>query len=237
MSNPHRRWSAPRLPWVLSQGWVDLLFAHWPVSEASLRAHVPRGLEIDTYEGQAWLGIVPFELVGLRGRALPAFAPFPEVNVRTYVTARDRPGVFFFSLDAANLTAVRTARTVLRLPYRHAAMSIRREVGGIVYESRRREAPEVGLRVRYAPTGAVAEARPGSLEEWFTERYCLYTEIAGACWRLEIDHAPWPLQPAKASFDELTLADPWAFPLSGPPLLHFSARQDQVRAWPPCPVF
>jgi uncharacterized protein YqjF (DUF2071 family) len=236
MNNRHRPWPRPRIPWVMAQTWVDLLFAHWPVPAATLRQHVPPSLQLETYDGEAWLGVVPFELVGLRLRGLPPMSPFPETNVRTYVTAGGKPGVLFFSLDAASRAAVFGARTFLRLPYRHADMSIRRAHGEIVYESRRRQRPHVSLRARYAPEGAASEAVPGSLDEWLTERYCLYTQIAGRCFRLEIDHPPWPLQRARAEIEDNTLAEPLGMLLKGAPVLHFAARQDMV-AWAPYPVF
>src|SRR5882672_8440647 len=95
----HRPWPLPRGPWVMAQAWHDLLFAHWPISVERMRAAVPRGLELDTFDGRAWLGIVPFRMTGVRVRwtpSLPRISAFPELNVRTYVRCGDRPGVLFF---------------------------------------------------------------------------------------------------------------------------------------------
>src|SRR5581483_1169908 len=196
----HRPWPAPRAPWVLGQSWHDLLFAHWPVDPAALRPLVPADLPIDTYEGHAWVGVVPFTMVNVRLRATPALPPFPELNVRTYTTVGGRPGVYFFSLDAANRRAVLTARQLLGLPYHRAEMSSTVVDGWVDYRSRRSgNGVRAELVARYRPIGDEFRAEPGSLAEFLTERYCLYTVgWAGGISRLEIAHPPWPLQPAEA---------------------------------------
>jgi uncharacterized protein YqjF (DUF2071 family) len=223
----------------MRQTWADLLFAHWPVDSAALAPHVPGGIEIDRFEGRAWLTIAPFDLQGLRLRLmppLPGASTFPELNVRTYVRMADRPGIFFFSLDAGSLLAVTAARTLLNLPYRHARMRIERASDGEVhYDSERREPPSATFAGRYRPLGPPFEAAPGSLDEWLAERYCLYTRILGGWWRLEIDHAPWPLQRAEAELEINTMAAPLGIELGLPALLHFAKRQDTV-AWLPCPA-
>jgi uncharacterized protein YqjF (DUF2071 family) len=232
----HRPWPVPRRPWVMTQTWHDLLFAHWPVDRARLAARVPPEFEIDTFDGRAWLGIVPFRMTNVAPRSVPALpwiSAFPELNVRTYVRAGDRPGVYFFSLDAANPLAVAAARLLLRLPYHTASMDVQREAEGIRYSSRRRSGT-AELIARYAPAGNLFNPRPGSLEHFLTERYCLYAcGHRGRAYRLEIHHPPWTLQPARARFDRNTMAEAAGVPLPGePPLLHFAARQDMV-AWAP----
>src|SRR5947207_7616312 len=105
----HRPWPLPKGPWIMTQTWDNLLFAHWPISPDAMRQVVPPALELDTYDGKAWLGIVPFEITDFRPRSfpgIPGLSTFPEINVRTYVTLGGKPGVYFFSLDAANLPAV-----------------------------------------------------------------------------------------------------------------------------------
>ena len=116
----HRPWPLPGRPWIMGQTWEDLLFAHWRVEEATLRAVVPPQIPIDGFDGSAWIGVTPFRVTGLRARLslpLPGTARFPEVNVRTYATIDGRPGIYFFSLDTPNRLAVATARRVYRLPY------------------------------------------------------------------------------------------------------------------------
>jgi len=222
----HRPWSLPGGPWVMAQSWVDLLFAHWPVAVEQLQRLVPEPIPIDTFDGTAWLGITPFEVVEPRPRGLPPLPRFPELNVRTYTTLGGKPGIWFFSLDAGSLAAVWGARLTYRLPYFRAQMAIARE-SAIRYRSARTGARFAGT---YAPVGPARIPVPGTLEHFLTERYCLYTRFGGRVLRAEIHHPPWPLQPAAATLEENTMA-PVALP-AVEPLLHFARRQD-VLIWPP----
>jgi uncharacterized protein YqjF (DUF2071 family) len=234
----HRPWPLPSGPWIMVQSWHDLLFAHWPVEVAMLRSHIPAGLEIDTFEGRAWLGIVPFSMSGVRLRwtpPIPGISTFPELNVRTYVTAQGKPGVWFFSLDAANALAVVAARISFHLPYFRARMQCRNANGWIQYESQRthRGAPNAALEGRYRAVGERFEAPQKSLEHFLTERYCLYSAASRRIYRGEIHHPPWRLQTAEAQLTRNSMAQAASLTLpAGPPLLHFSRRQDMV-AWAP----
>lgn len=222
----------------MSQAWCDLLFAHWPVSAASLRPHIPPQLHIDTYDGAAWIGIVPFFMRQTRPFRIPlpfGWGDLPELNLRTYVIAGDKPGVWFFSLDAASRPAVRAARLWYHLPYFDARMSVSLQGDGIVYTSHRthRGAPAAEFRARYRPTGEVYRSRPGSLDHWLTERYSLYTaDRRGRLYRGENDHAQWPLQPAEAEIEINTMTQPIGLTLpASPPLLHFARRIEAI-FWP-----
>jgi uncharacterized protein len=131
----HRPWPMPASPWMMTQTWHDLLFAHWPIDRAALAAKIPAGLELDLFEGQGWLGVVPFHMSNVAPRGVPALpwiSAFPELNVRTYVRAGGKAGVYFFSLDAANPVAVGVARTLLNLPYYSAAMQVETRTGGFI---------------------------------------------------------------------------------------------------------
>lgn len=233
----HRPWDVPRRRWALAMQWHDLLFMHWPVPIAALRDRLPRSLELDTFDGAAWLGVVPFRMAGVRPRytpSLPRVSAFPELNVRTYVVAEGKPGVWFFSLDAADPLAVRVAREVFHLPYYDARMSSLREGDAVAYSSSRthRGAAAAQLQARYRPSGPVYRSRPGTIDHWLTERYCLYAvNRRGRVWRGEIHHAPWPLQPAEAALQINTMARQIGLELPAPaPLLHFARRLDVV-AW------
>jgi len=223
----------------MGQTWEGLLFAHWRVPLAAVRALVPPGLEVDTFDGSAWLGITPFRVDALRLRGLPP-APlvsrFLELNVRTYVTKGAKPGIWFFSLDAASRLAVEGARRAYRLPYHQARMRAERRGSWVDYESTRLgSARPFVFSGRYRPTGEPARARAGSLEYFLAERYCLYAEDGGRVRRAEIHHPPWPLQPAEAAI-ELNTMPPDGIQLPDhSPLLHFSAVQDVV-IWPLQPV-
>lgn len=244
-SADHRPWPLPGGRAIMAQTWHDLLFAHWPVRVDEVRHAVPAALETETFDGSAWLGVIPFRMTGVRLRGLPALpglSAFPELNVRTYVTYRGQPGVWFFSLDAGNALAVAVARRWYHLPYFHARMSCRNEGGWVRYASRR--VSDAGIRAdqvrieagfigRYRPTGEVFKAKRGSLEYFLTERYCLYaTDSRSRLYRAEIHHQPWPLQPAEAETEVNTMAQASGLRLPDtPPLAHF-ARRLEVVVWP-----
>jgi uncharacterized protein len=223
----------------MAQKWQNLLFAHWAIAPAVMRRLVPAKLELDTFQGQAWIGIVPFTMSGVRLRgtpALPWLSTFPELNLRTYVTAGGKPGVWFFSLDAANVVAVEIARRWFQLPYFHARMNSRATSQGIDYFSQRddcRGGSEM-LQITYNAAGPCFAAVPGTLEYFLTERYCLYTQQRGGeLLRGEIHHAPWKLQHARVSFVTNTMTENLGVPIFGPPAtLHFSKLQEMV-AWAP----
>jgi uncharacterized protein YqjF (DUF2071 family) len=235
----HRPWPMPQSAWIMTQTWHDLLFAHWPVSVDALRDKVPASFAIDRFEHQAWLGIVPFYMTNVAPRfvpALPWVSSFAEMNVRTYVTVGGKPGVFFFSLDAANPVAVGAARTLLRLPYFTASMKVETRDGYVHYASRRPASHGAAAEfvARYRATGPAVFPGPGTLEHFLTERYCLYAiDHANHPYRLEIHHPPWLLQSAEAEISTNTMAGAAGVRLpSMAPLLHFSKRQDMV-AWSP----
>src|SRR5881398_2284601 len=162
----------------MAQTWDDLLFAHYRVAAEELARLVPQGLEIEQYDGSAWLGVTPFVITGFRLRGtlpLPRLSTFPELNVRTYVTADDKPGIWFFSLDTSSLLAVEAARRVYKLPYFHARISLERHGRRVEYAAARREsARPFVFEGSYGPAGEAAEPEPDSLEHFLTERYCLY---------------------------------------------------------------
>ena len=237
----HRPFPVPEKPWVMRQEWHDLLFAHWALDPDLIRPLVPAQLPLDLWQGQAYLAVAPFVVRDLRPRGMPSLwgiSNFPEVNVRTYVTVEDKPGVYFFSLDAGNLSAVIGARVTYRLPYYPARMRIANTDGRFVYTSRRvarqnrPDNPE--LRITYSPCGDVLPWEPPSqsLERFLTERYCLYTVRTGRIFRANIHHAPWPLQPATAEIEKNTMTVPLNVALEGKPLLHFSRFLD-VLVWSP----
>ncbi|MEO0415491.1 MAG: DUF2071 domain-containing protein [Verrucomicrobiota bacterium] len=233
----HRPWSLPAAPWVMAQRWHDLLFAHWPVKVDALRDLIPAQLEIDTFDGEAWIGIVPFRMSGIRPRFLPAvrgLSNFLELNVRTYVKVNGKPGVWFFSLDAANPIAVEIARATFQLPYYRARMSMTEVEGGFHYRSQRthRDAPPSAYDVCYGSNGPVYQSSPGSLEHWLTERYCLYTIKKNRVYCGDIHHRPWPLQAGwlESKIDTLAIDHKIDLPDTAP-VLHFTSGVDVV-VWP-----
>ena len=232
----HRPWPLPDEPWLMGQVWVDLLFAHWPVPPEKLERVVPPQLPIDRFEGSAWVGVTPFVVEGLRLRGtvpVPVLSSFPEINVRTYVTVDGRPGIYFFSLDADSRAAVLAARRGYRLPYFRSRITVSAADGEFHYRAERisDDGPPASFDASYRPTGDPAPARPGSLEHWLTERYCLYTlDEEERTWRGEIHHPPWPLREASARVRRNSMGEQVGLALAGDPLLHYSARQD-VALW------
>lgn len=232
MNPDHRTWAPPRTPWILSMRWHDLLFLHWPIRSDLVRPLIPEGLELDMFDGSAWIGIVPFRMSGVGLRFLPGMA-FPELNVRTYVKHRGKSGVWFFSLDAGSRLAVRAAR-LLGLPYFDARMRAATMARSVDYQSVRihRNAPPAAFSANYGPDGAVYYSAAASLDRWLTARYCLYAVRRKQIVSGEIDHPPWPLQPAAFDLRANTMTAPLGIALPDTaPIAHF-ARELEVVAWP-----
>jgi uncharacterized protein YqjF (DUF2071 family) len=216
----HRPYPLPERRWTMGQTWQDLLFAHWRVPHDVLRPHVPERLELEQHDGAAWIGLTPFRVAGLRLRGappLPLLSSFHELNCRTYVRAGDRPGIWFFSLDASSRAAVAAARSAYRLPYRHAridagagSFSAETDGGG-------------SFEAHYHGVGMPASAEPATLEYFLAERYCLYAGDGEM--RAEIHHAPWPLQAAEAEVEHRGIAP---VEVEGEPICHYAGRQDVV---------
>jgi uncharacterized protein len=233
----HRPWPRPAAPWLMTQTWHDLLFAHWPVDPVLLRAKVPESFDVDLFEDRAWIGVIPFHMTNVSPRGVPSLpwlSEFPELNVRTYVRVGDKAGVYFFSLDAGSALAVTAARTLLNLPYHRAEMTVERSGSGIIYHSARSDGSNAHFDAVYEPTGTPFQPSVGTLEYFLTERYCLYhRDHRGAPYRLNIHHAPWLLQQADARIGVNTMCESNGLPSPGiSPVLHFAKRQDMV-AWAP----
>ena len=221
----------------MRMSWHDLLFMHYRVPAATLSPQLPPGLTLDTFDGSAWIGVVPFRMSDVAPRCVPAMpwlSAFPELNVRTYVTLERKPGVWFFSLDATQPIAVRVARRFFHLNYLDAQISQHWEDGWCCYASRRthRGAAAAELQLRYRGQGRPFQAAAGTLEHWLTARYCLYANSrTGTLYRGEIDHPPWQLQAAEAEITKNTMLSslPAEIAAQQPHLLF--ARETRVRAW------
>jgi uncharacterized protein YqjF (DUF2071 family) len=230
----HRPWPLPETQWLLSMRWHDLLFAHWRIDVEFIRPLIPKIIEIDTFDGSAWIGIVPFHMSEVRPRYVPVSLAFPELNVRTYVKYQEKSGVWFFSLDAASWLSVRAARW-FGLPYYDARMAVQVNRDVIGYESARthRNSRPAELGAAYRPTSPVYRSLPGTLDHWLTERYALYAALAPE--RVvfgETHHVQWPLQHAEVELRTNTMAKALGIELpDAKPLCHF-ARYQEVVAWP-----
>lgn len=234
----HRPLPWPKGPWVLRMAWHRLLFAHFEAPAAVLAARLPQGLELDRFEGRAYLGVVPFEMrsVGLRRLpGLPGARRFPELNLRTYVRCRGVPGVWFFSLDAASRLAVRGARALFHLPYFDARIGLTEGPAETRYSSERthRRATPARFVARYGPRPAAGAERWPAFERWATERYALFSaDGSGRIFRGDIHHRPWPLQPAWAEFEANGLGADLGLALDQAPASLLYAHALDVVAWP-----
>ena len=233
----------PKGPWAWAMRWQRLLLAHWPIAADVLGQAVPPSLALDTYDGSAWLGVVPLEMSQVRARRLwpmPGLCRFPLLQVRTYVTADDRPGIYCFSLDASHLRAVDAIRTRLHLPCFASQMTCQSDgTGHTHYLSRRTDplAPAATFAARYRPVAAPYQAKPGTLEYFLTQRDCLYTTDGhGQCHRSALHYAPAPLQQAQADLQVCEMAGPLGLALPhSPTALHYIHQRD-VKLWRPTPV-
>jgi uncharacterized protein len=223
----HRPWPVPAEPWAQAQTRLDVLFAHWRVPPGNLARLLPPGLALDTYAGDAWLGVIPFRLSSLRLRGLPALPglTFEQLDIRTYVTVDDRPGVWLCSVDVSNPLLLEAAKRTHRLPAYRARVRAETEGGWFAFDATR---DDLSFGARYREQGEPLDAHPGSLEHFLTERYCIYTADGGRLYRTELHHPPWALKAAEASIGPITLA-PVA--LEGEPHLLYAATQD-VLVWP-----
>jgi uncharacterized protein YqjF (DUF2071 family) len=224
-------------PWLWSQHWLDLLFAHWPVAVADLRPHVPAALEIDTYDSTAWVSLVAFRLERIRRRWLPSLGFVTntlELNLRTYVCRHGEPAIFFLSIHAGRPLLVRLARWATPLDYQPARMSYTRTDGGMQFHSHRLAAcGDLTLNASWVRGPVERIARPGSLDEWLVERYCLYAQGRdGTMLRTVVQHPPWPIQEITPSISANTMGRPFGLHLSREPeKAHFSPGVC-ARIWP-----
>ncbi len=245
----HRPWLPPDAHWLFSQSWNDLLFAHFAIDPPALRRLVPEALTLDLYDGAAWLTVSPCCASHVRPSGvppLPGLSFFPQVNLRTYVSMQGKPGLFYFSVDAANLSAVWFARIFFRMPYWHAAIQISGATiharnpaeQTIHFRSSRLHGPAViggtvKFDVTYSPVGEGGRARRSSLDEFLTERYCVYS------WNRKAVTAPKSIicrgdcNGHSVEIRANSLAEPLGLAMPKEPnLCHFS-RSHKMLAWAP----
>jgi len=207
--------------------WRDVGFIHWPVDPGVVAATLPDGLTVDIRDGQAWLGVIPFEMSDIRPRGSPFGRSFGELNLRTYVTDGDTPGVYFYNLDADDRLSVALARRLFELPYYRASMTVRRAGDGVRFRSRRTDdrAPAADFDATYGPADDEPhEPASRSLESFLVSRYRFYVaDDAGTIYYADIDHEPWPLQAGETDIREndLFAANGFDQP-AGDPVVYYS---------------
>jgi uncharacterized protein YqjF (DUF2071 family) len=231
--------------------WDDVTFLHWRYEPREVQRLLPRGLKVETFDGSAWVGLVPFAMTvrGARGPAVPWASFFPETNVRTYVRGPDgRTGIWFFSLDAARLAAVLVARARYGLPYVWARMRVQRAGSGegavLRYRSARREQGRgrAASAVDVSVGPLIARADVSDLEEFLTARFRLYSRVRGRLLSAPAEHAPWPLHHAGPTQVRDRLVEAAGLPpAAGEPVALYSPGVDvrvgrAERATPPKPT-
>ncbi len=229
----HRPWPLPAKAWTWRQQWIDLAFLHWPVEAALIEPRLPPGLRLQTFDGVAWVGVVPFRMAGVMRRPfpdLPGISAFPELNVRTYVETDGKPGVWFLSLDAANALAVWGGRVMFNLPYFNARMRLEERDGWIHYKSVRADEPTAEFCARYRAVSNPYSSKPGSFDHWLTERYCLYSfGRRNGLQRVDVHHHQWPLCIGEVEVETNTMLDVHGLkPLRSEPVCHFARHIDVV---------
>jgi len=215
---------------LLTMQWRNVLFSHWPVPVERVAESLPAGMTVDTYDGSAWLGVVPFQMADIRPRGAPIGRRFHELNLRTYVTVDGTPGVYFYNLDADDRLGVAIAQRLFRLPYYRARTTVHRDGSGTRFQSVRthEDAPPARFGATYEPTGLPEPPRAGSVEEFLTERYRFYVASdEGDIYYADIDHDPWDLQPASVEFERNDLFEANGFDQpESERLVHFSTGVD-----------
>lgn len=218
----------------MKQSWGKLLFMHWRLDAELLRPLLPPKLEIDTFDGSAWVAVVPFTMWDTRPSLLPPvpwLSAMHELNVRTYVHVDSVPGVWFFSLDCNSALAVQGARTFYHLPYYNAKIELAQSDEKIEYSLHRTEKPDADFHAVWKVGEPLPRSEPDSLEFFLTERYCLYSEHKGKLYRARIHHQPWPLQEARLESFESTMLEALGINTPDPePLLHYAESLD-VDLW------
>lgn len=231
------------MPWVMFQRWQSVCFMHYPIDMHKLSPHVPDGLSIDTYNGQAWISLLPMHMVNLHLHdtpAVPGTSDFPEINLRTYVKVNDRPGVYFFSIDAESYLGSWVAKFLFHLPYVDAKMKIRKDGGRVSMQSDRPKSKKfkaARFSGWFEPYGPLKKAEEGSLEFFLAERYTAFSaDVEGRLYRGDLVHQPWEIRDAKFHIEENTILEAAGLDVGGAvPQVHFSPGTDSF-IWPMLPL-
>jgi uncharacterized protein YqjF (DUF2071 family) len=222
---------------IILQSWNKLLFMHRRVPVEALLDIIPERLEIDTYGDTAWIGITPFTVEDARPPFLPPIpwlSDFHEINVRTYVHLDGVPGVWFFSLDANSLAAVAGAQALFHLPYRYADISMEHHDDRIDYSSHRTdESSPAMFRASWKIGEEIGPARPGSIEFFLVERYCLYAADGDKLYRSRIYHEPWQLRKAEFLHCESTMIEAQGIPVQKEKVLLHYSEGVKAEIWAP----
>ncbi|MBS4208260.1 DUF2071 domain-containing protein [Bacillus sp. FJAT-50079] len=220
----HRPFPLPSKPWIMTQVWRDMLFMHWPVDAAFVRNRIPEDLELDLFNDQAWISVIPFRATNTRGRFLPLIpfmTAYLELNIRTYVVYQGVPGIYFFRIDANHLPTVVGARAYTGIPYCMADMTFLCENNKYFFSSlNKKERREVKLA--YQGEDVLYEVEPGTLDHWLLERYCMYSIKGKHVYRGDIHHDKWKVTNGQV---EVITGKGISLFSKTKPIVHFSRRR------------
>ena len=231
----HLPFPMPKRRWSLRQNWINLTFLHWLVDPELLSPYIPKDLELDTFEGKAYVGTIPFIMEKVRPYFLPYLpfiTTFPEFNVRTYVTKNGKPGVLFLTLDAQSRVTCFYAPRKYGLPYRYAKCRLKIDENRYSWASKR-SSDSVELEGEAIATGEKRIAEKGTLEEFLFERYSLYTEHKGNLKMAYTLHEPWVFQDGEAKIVKNSLTECYdlGIDIMNPEFVHLSEGV-YVHTWP-----
>jgi uncharacterized protein len=226
----HRTWALPTGRWAYYQEWNRVLFLHWKVPADALQTMLPTHLTLDLHEGNAWISLVPFTMEKIRPNGIPAFSPisnFHEINIRTYVTAEGKSGVYFLNIEAQKYLSAYIARKASGLPYEKAEITRESNTIKHAYTSINQK-KAFQLKAVFETGNPITHKIP--LDIFLTERYCLYLDDNGQLYRYQIHHHPWDLQ--EVQIKNLTTAYTIGnISLHTPPDLAHYSEGVQVIAW------
>jgi uncharacterized protein YqjF (DUF2071 family) len=212
---------------IMLQGWKELTYVHWPFQPSIVQSQLPAGLEVDTFEGKAWVGLVAFRMERIRlprTPAVPYLGTFCETNVRTYVRGPNgKRGVWFDSLDVSRLLPVAVARATYRLPYMWSRMRMQRYGDYTTYTAQRRWPGPRGIRSELSIRRGAPIDDPSPREHFLTARWGLFTRLGSRLAYAPVDHPAWPLHRAELAYldDEFVAAAGYPQPY-GEPIVHYS---------------
>lgn len=220
----HRPWPMPATAWKFYQEWENVVFLHWQVAIEDLKEFVPDSLTIDLYEGRAWVSLLIFDLKNMRPKFLPAFPPisnFYEINLRTYVSAENKGGIYFLKLEASNLISAKLAKILTKLPYVHS--HLKREPNSIIATNKKLSS---NLQLDYE-IGSLKEKK--DIDSWLMERYVLFQVDNAGIHKIEIHHFEWNTY--KLYIKNLVCNYPKFQKLINPPALTHYSTGVQVVGW------
>jgi uncharacterized protein YqjF (DUF2071 family) len=226
------------LPWVLFMTWRDLLFASWRVPPEIVRAKVPPELDLDTFDGSAWVTLVPMHVTGMHYRdvpPIPGMVTLRELNFRTYVKRNGKGGVYFLSIECPAIVSDWMALHLFKVPYLKAQIVMANDGVTYHYASERTQSdmPPAAFFGTFSPSGETASPAPGSLESFLVERFCLFFVKDGKVYRGDIHHEAWKLQSAELNIGYNTIAKAAGFDLAEKPdHIAFSPATDTL-VWLP----